>query len=179
MATKTKPKKRGAEEAGDAKAGQGEADPRRIPLDHAVRDHRRRRRARIEFYKRAFGAKELMRIPSPGDRIGHAEIKVGDSVIMLADEHPEMDARGPKHYGGSPVSLLIYVTDVDKRFKQALAAGGTEVRPVTDQFYGDRAGTLRDPFGHTWHIHTHNEDVSPAEMKRRMAGDAGEVAASR
>lgn len=123
----------------------------------------------IDFYKRAFGAKELLRIPAAGDRIGHAEIKVGDSVIMMADEHPEMDARGPKHYGGSPVSLLLYVTDADKQFKQALAAGGTEVRPVTDQFYGDRAGTLRDPFGHTWHIHTHKEDVSAAELNRRMA----------
>jgi PhnB protein len=123
----------------------------------------------IEFYRQAFGAKELMRIPAPGDRIGHAELKVGDSVIMLADEHPEMDARGPKHYGGSPVSLLLYVTDVDKQFRQALAAGGTEVRPVADQFYGDRAGTLKDPFGHNWHIHTHKENVSPAELNRRMA----------
>lgn len=123
----------------------------------------------IEFYRQAFGAKELMRIPAPGDRIGHAEIKVGDSVIMLADEHPEMDARGPKHYGGSPVSLLLYVTDVDRQFKQALAAGGTEVRPVADQFYGDRAGTLKDPFGHSWHIHTHKENVSTAELNRRMA----------
>jgi len=123
----------------------------------------------IDFYRRAFGAREIMRIPGPGDRVGHAEIKVGDSVIMLADEHPEMNARGPRHYGGSPVSLLLYVVDVDKQFKQALAAGGTEVRPVADQFYGDRAGTLKDPFGHSWHLHTHKEDVSPAELKRRMA----------
>ena len=123
----------------------------------------------IEFYQRAFGARELMRIPAPGDRIGHAEIRIGNSVIMLADEHPEMNARGPRHYGGSPVSLLLYVADVDKQFKQALGAGGTEVRPVTDQFYGDRAGTLRDPFGHTWHLHTHKEDVSRAELHRRMA----------
>jgi PhnB protein len=123
----------------------------------------------IEFYKRAFGAKELMRIPAPGDRVGHAEVRIGSSVIMLADEHPEMDARGPRHYGGSPVSLLLYVADVDKQFQQALTAGGTEVRPVADQFYGDRAGTLKDPFGHTWHIHTHKEDVSPAELNRRMA----------
>ena len=123
----------------------------------------------IEFYKRAFGARELMRIPSPGDRIGHAEIKIGNSVIMLADEHPEMAARGPAHYGGSPASLLLYVTDVDKQFKQALAAGGTEVRPVADQFYGDRAGTLKDPFGHNWHIHTHKENVGKAELARRMA----------
>ncbi len=123
----------------------------------------------IEFYKRAFGAKELMRIPAPGDRVGHAEIKIGNSVIMLADEHPEMDARSPSHFGGTPVSLLLYVTDVDRQFKQAIAAGGTEVRPVSDQFYGDRAGTLKDPFGHSWHIHTHTEDVSPAELNRRMA----------
>jgi PhnB protein len=123
----------------------------------------------IDYYKRAFGAKELMRIPAPGDRIGHAEIKIGDSVVMLADEHPEMDARSPTHYGGSPISLLLYVTDVDKQFKQALAAGGTEVRLVADQFYGDRAGTLKDPFGHSWHIHTHKENVSPAELNRRMA----------
>ena len=168
MATKTRAKKRASKRPVSRKpakvkpipAGYHSITPYVI-IDGAARA--------IEFYKQAFGAKELMRIPSPGDRIGHAEIKVGDSVIMLADEHPEMDARGPKHYGGSPVSLLIYVTDVDRRFKQALAAGGTEVRPVTDQFYGDRAGTLRDPFGHTWHIHTHTEDVSPAELKRRMA----------
>jgi PhnB protein len=123
----------------------------------------------IDFYKRAFAAKELLRIPAPGDRVGHAEIKIGNSVIMLADEHPEMGARGPGHYGGTPVSLLLYVLDVDKQFKQALAAGGTEVRPVADQFYGDRAGTLKDPFGHNWHLHTHKEDVSPAELNRRMA----------
>ena len=123
----------------------------------------------LDFYKRAFDAKELMRIPSPGDKIGHAEIKIGDSVIMLADEHPEMDARSPSHFGGSPISIMIYVEDVDKQFKQALGAGGAEVRPVTDQFYGDRAGTLRDPFGHTWHLHTHKEDVSRAELHRRMA----------
>ena len=123
----------------------------------------------IEFYQRAFGAKEMLRIPAPNDRIGHAEIKVGDSVIMLADEHPEMDARAPGHFGGSPVSLLLYVTDVDKQFKQALDAGATEVRPVADQFYGDRSGTLKDPFGHSWHLSTHKEDVSMDEMARRMA----------
>ena len=123
----------------------------------------------LDFYKRAFGAKELLRIPAPGDRVGHAEIKVGDSVIMLADEHPEIDARGPQHYGGSPVSILLYVDDVDALFKQAVAAGGTEVRPVADQFYGDRSGTLKDPFGHSWHLSTHKEDVSPEELNRRMA----------
>jgi PhnB protein len=123
----------------------------------------------LDFYKRAFDAKELMRIPSPGDKIGHAEIKIGDSVIMLADEHPEMDARSPGHFGGSPISLMIYVEDVDKQFKQALAAGGTELRPLEDKFYGDRSGTLKDPFGHSWHLSTHKEDVSMEEMNRRMA----------
>jgi PhnB protein len=123
----------------------------------------------IDFYKRAFDAKELMRIPSPGDKIGHAEIKIGDSVIMLADEHPEMDARSPTHFGGSPISIMIYLEDVDKQFKQAISAGGTELRPLTDQFYGDRSGTLKDPFGHSWHLSTHKEDVSMEEMNRRMA----------
>ena len=123
----------------------------------------------IEFYKKAFGASEKLRIPAPGGRIGHAEIQIGDSLIMLADEHPEIDARGPQHYGGSPVSILLYVDDVDALFKQAVAAGGTEVRPVTDQFYGDRSGTLKDPFGHSWHLSTHKEDVSPEELNRRMA----------
>ena len=123
----------------------------------------------IEFYQRAFDAKEMLRIPAPNDRIGHAEIKVGDSVVMLADEHPEMDAYAPGHFNGSPVSLLLYVTDVDRQFKQALAAGATEVRPVADQFYGDRSGSLKDPFGHTWHLSTHKEDVSMEEMARRMA----------
>jgi PhnB protein len=123
----------------------------------------------IDFYQRAFDAKELLRIPAPNDRIGHAEIKVGDSVIMLADEHPEMDAYAPTHFNGSPVSLLLYVTDVDKQFRQALAAGATEVRPVADQFYGDRSGTLKDPFGHTWHLSTHKEDLSTEEINRSMA----------
>ena len=123
----------------------------------------------IDFYQRAFDAKEVMRIPAPNERIGHAEIKVGDSIIMLADEHPEMDARAPGHFGGSPVSLLLYVNDVDKQFRQALDAGATEVRPVADQFYGDRSGALKDPFGHTWHLSTHKEDVSLEEIARRMA----------
>jgi PhnB protein len=123
----------------------------------------------IDFYKRAFDAKELMRIPAANDRIGHAEIRIGDSVIMLADEHPEMDARSPGHFGGTPVSLMVYVPDVDRQFKQALDAGASEVRPVADQFYGDRSGTLKDPFGHSWHLSTHKEDVSMEELSRRMA----------
>ena len=107
-------------------------------------------------------------MPAPGGKVGHAEIKIGDSHIMLADEAPEMDARSPKHYGGSPVSLLLYVEDVDKVFDQAVAAGGTATRPVTDMFYGDRSGTVKDPFGHSWHVSTHKEDVPPDEMKKRM-----------
>ena len=122
----------------------------------------------IEFYERAFGAEEVMRMPAPGGKVGHAEIKIGSSHIMLADEAPEMDARSPKHYGGSPVSLLLYVEDVDKVFDQAVAAGGTATRPVADMFYGDRSGTVIDPFGHKWTIATHKEDVAPDELNRRM-----------
>jgi PhnB protein len=121
----------------------------------------------IEFYKKAFGAEERMRIPAPGNTIGHAELQIGDSILMLADEFPEMKALSPKTIGGTPVSFCIYVDDVDAAFAKALAAGGKETRPVKDQFYGDRSGTLEDPFGHTWTIATHVEDVSPEEMARR------------
>ena len=121
----------------------------------------------IEFYKKAFGATERMRIPAPGGKVGHAELKIGDSIIMLADEFPEMGARGPKSIGGTPVSFCVYVDDVDKSFPQAIAAGAKETRPLKDQFYGDRSGTLEDPFGHTWTIATHVEDVSAEEMARR------------
>ena len=123
----------------------------------------------IDFYKRIFGAQEIMRMPGPGGKIGHAEIKIGDSIIMLADEHPEMDAKSPQAFGGTPVSLLVYVTDVDNVFKQAVSAGAKELRPVKDQFYGDRSGTITDPFGHKWTVSTNVEDVSAEEMKRRMA----------
>ena len=122
----------------------------------------------IDFYKKAFGATELFRMPAPGGKIGHAEIKIGDSPIMLADESPEMGYKSPQSLGGSPISIMIYVADVDTVFKQAIAAGGKEQRPVKDQFYGDRSGTLEDPFGHVWHVATHTEDVSPEEMERRM-----------
>jgi len=121
----------------------------------------------IAFYQKAFGATELMRIDAPGGKIGHAEIKIGDSPIMLADEFPEMGYKSPQTLGGSPVSIMIYVDDVDTVFKQAIAAGGKEQRPVKDQFYGDRSGTLEDPFGHVWHVATHKEDVTPEEMERR------------
>ena len=122
----------------------------------------------IEYYQKAFGAVELFRFPAPGGKIGHAEIKIGDSPIMLADEHPEMGYKSPQSWGGTPVSLMIYVEDVDTIFKQAIAAGGKEQQAVKDQFYGDRLGTLADPFGHVWTIATHKEDVSMEEMQRRM-----------
>ena len=123
----------------------------------------------IEFYKRAFGAKEMMRMSQPDGRIGHAEIKIGDSPIMLADEFPEMGARSPQSLGGSPVSILLYVEDVDAFAKQAVTAGTKVIRPVKDQFYGDRSGSFEDPFGHQWHIATHVEDVAPEEMHKRAA----------
>jgi PhnB protein len=121
----------------------------------------------IEFYKRAFGAIELFRMPDPSGKIGHAEIKIGDSPIMLADEHPEMGFKGPQSLGGTPVSIMLYVEDVDAIVAQAVAAGATVTRPVKDQFYGDRSGTLVDPFGHVWTIATHTEDLSPEEIGRR------------
>lgn len=123
----------------------------------------------LEFYKKAFGATELFRMDGPDGRIGHAEIRIGDSPVMLADEHPDMGAKGPKGYGGSPISLMIYVEDVDKVFARAIAAGGKVKRPVADQFYGDRTGGLTDPFGHEWYVATHKEDVSPEEMRERTA----------
>jgi PhnB protein len=121
----------------------------------------------IEFYKTAFGAIELMRMPAPGGKIGHAEIKIGDSPIMLADEFPEMGYKSPQTLGGSPVSIMIYVEDVDAVFDQAVGAGAKAQRPLKDKFYGDRMGTLEDPFGHVWHVSTHKEDVSAEEMERR------------
>ena len=123
----------------------------------------------IDFYKRAFGATEIMRMPDPKGRIGHAEIRVGDSVIMMADQHHEMGYRDPRTLGGTAVSIVLYVDNVDTVFERAIKAGAKSQRPVADQFYGDRMGTLEDPFGHVWTIGTHIEDVSPEEMKRRMA----------
>lgn len=128
--------------------------------------------AAIEYYKKAFGATELSRHPSPDGTIGHAEIKIGDSVIMLADEFPDMKALSPKTIGGTPVLIMVYVDDADTVFKRSLAAGGKELQPMKDAFYGDRSGTLLDPFGHMWTIATHKEDVSPEEMARRMEAEA-------
>ena len=121
----------------------------------------------IEFYKQAFGATEVFRMAQPDGRIGHAEIKIGDSRVMLADEHLAIGARSAQTIGGSPVSFLVYVEDVDKTVEQAVAAGAKLVRPVADQFYGDRTGGVEDPFGHAWYIATHVEDVSAEEMQRR------------
>jgi len=123
----------------------------------------------IEFYDKAFGATLIMRLAEPGGRVGHAELQVGDSVIMLADEHPEYGVRSPRAFGGSPVSLHLYVEDVDAVVARAVAAGAKVVHPVADKFYGDRSGRVEDPFGHVWDIGTHKEDVSPAEVERRYA----------
>ena len=121
----------------------------------------------IEFYKKAFGATELFRFPAPDGKIGHAEIKIGDSPIMLADEFAEMGYKGPQALGGSPVSLMIYLEDVDTVFNRAVEAGASVKEAVQDKFYGDRTGTLTDPFGHLWHVATHKEDDSMEEMEER------------
>ena len=126
----------------------------------------------IDFYKQAFGATELMRFAGPGGSIGHAEIRIGDSPIMLADEMPQMGYRSPAALGGSSVSVMLYVPDVDKVVERAVKAGAKVERPVADQVYGDRSGTIHDPFGHVWTVSTHKEDVSPEEMQRRAAGMA-------
>jgi PhnB protein len=125
--------------------------------------------AAIDYYTKAFGAVETVRMPAPGGTIGHAELKIGDSMVMLADEQQDMGHRSPKTIGGTAVSLVLYVEDVDAVFKRAVDAGAKTVRPVENQFYGDRMGTLEDPYGHVWSIGTHVEDVSPEEMGRRMA----------
>lgn len=122
----------------------------------------------IDFYKKAFGATELSRLPM-GDKIGHAELQVGDTRIMLNDEFPDFDNLSPKSRGGTTFSLLIYTADVDSAFKKAIEAGGTEKMPVENQFWGDRMGTLTDPFGHKWSIATHVEDVPPEQFEERMA----------
>ena len=125
--------------------------------------------AAIAFYQAVFGARIRLRLTRPDGRIGHAELDIGDSLVMLADEHPPVDAKAPAAYGGTPVSLHLYVADVDAVTAKALAAGAALKRPVENQFYGDRLGTIVDPFGHVWHISTHIEDVSPKEIGRRAA----------
>jgi PhnB protein len=121
----------------------------------------------IEFYAKAFGARELFRMAGPDGRVGHAELQLGDSRVMLADEHPEIGAKSPQTIGGSPVTLHLYVEDVDATVARAVGAGARLDRPVADQFYGDRNGGLTDPFGHVWFVATHKEDVPPEELARR------------
>ena len=121
----------------------------------------------IEFYKKAFGAKEIMRMPGPDGKLGHAEVRIGDSRVMLADEYEAMNFLSPQARGGTTVSIHLYVKNVDAIAARATAAGGKLVRPVQDQFYGDRTGSIEDPFGHVWHVATHQEDLSMAELKRR------------
>jgi PhnB protein len=122
----------------------------------------------IDFYKQAFGATEISRLPM-GDKIGHAELQIGDTRIMLNDEFPERNNLGPKSIGGTPFGLIVYTPDVDSAFKKAIDAGATEKMPVENQFWGDRMGTLTDPFGHSWSIATHVEDVPPEQFEERMA----------
>ena len=122
----------------------------------------------IEFYKKAFGATEIMRLTQPDGKIGHAEIQIGSSRVMLADEVLDMGFWSPRSLGGSGTGIMLYVDDVDAAFKRAVEAGAKMLQPVKNQFYGDRSGTLSDPFGHMWTISTHVEDVSPEEMQHRM-----------
>ena len=128
----------------------------------------------LEFYKQVSGATELIRMPAPGGKVGHAEIRIGDSNIMLADEFPEMDARGPQAIGGTPFSLMFYFEDCDAVTARAVASGAKVLRPVQDQFYGDRSGTVLDPFGHKWTIATHKEDLSAEELQKRAAALFGQ-----
>ena len=129
--------------------------------------------AAIEFYSSVLGAQERVRMAGPDGKIGHAELGIGDSVIMLADEHLEMDIRGPRTVGGTPVILHVYVEDSDSVFERAIQAGAKSLRPVEDKFYGDRSGQFEDPFGHRWDVATHVEDVPPEEMSKRAAAMAG------
>jgi PhnB protein len=125
--------------------------------------------AAIDFYTSVLDAKERMRMPGPDGKVGHAELEIGDSMIMLADESPDIDHIGPKKRGGTSVGIMVYVEDVDATFAKALKAGATEKQAVENKFYGDRAGSFEDPWGHLWHVATHVEDVSPEEMDRRAA----------
>jgi len=134
--------------------------------------------AAIEFYKRGFGATEVMRLPGPDGKLGHAEIKIGDALVMLADEFPEYGNLSPRTLGGSAVRLHLYVEDVDAFFDKAVAAGAKVLIPLANQFYGDRSGRLEDPFGHVWLVSTHIEDVAPEEMQRRMAAYSEKEAGS-
>ena len=129
----------------------------------------------IEFYKKAFGAKERVRMAAPGDTIGHAELEIGDSLVMLSDPSPQSSTRSPKELGGTSVSFLLYVEDVDAFVKKAVDSGANVVMEVADQFWGDRFGTISDPFGHTWSVATHVEDVPPEEMEERAKAAMAEM----
>jgi PhnB protein len=129
--------------------------------------------AAIEFYNDVFGTTERGRLPGPDGRIGHAELELGSSLIMLADEMPQMGILGPRSVGGSPVTISVYVEDVDTVYERAVKAGAKALRPVENQFYGDRSGQFEDPFGHRWSVSTHIEDVPPDEMSRRAAEMGG------
>jgi len=122
----------------------------------------------IEFYRAVFGATERMRIPAPEGKIGHAELEIGDSLVMVSDEYPEMGYVGPKKIGGTPVTISVYVTDADAAFAEAVSRGATPLREVADHFYGDRSGQFEDPWGHRWGVATHIEDVSAEELDRRV-----------
>ncbi len=122
----------------------------------------------IEFYKKAFGATEVLRLTDPEGKVSHAEIKIGNSHVMIADEHPELDFLGPQSRGGTTASMLVYVEDADAVFKNVIAAGATELRPLCDQFYGDRSGTVTDPWGHIWSIAMRIEDVSKEDIVSRF-----------
>jgi len=132
--------------------------------------------AAMAFYTRAFGARELMRMPGPDGRIMHAELQIGDSRVMLSDEMPQMGATSPKTLRGTPVSLFFYVDNVDAVYQSAIASGATAKAPVSDMFWGDRWGTLVDPFGHEWQVATHTEDLTPDEMGKRAAAALGPAA---
>jgi PhnB protein len=134
----------------------------------------------IDFYKRAFGATERFRMPGPdGKKIGHAEIVIGDSIVMLADEFPEYGNCSPQTLNGTPVCFGLYVKDADAAYKQALDAGATVLKPIADQFYGDRAGTVQDPFGHKWTLMTHKEDLTPEELQTRLAAECSKMGAAK
>jgi PhnB protein len=130
----------------------------------------------IDFYKEAFGAVEVLRMPMPDGSIAHAEVKIGDSVVMMGEENPAWGNKSPQALGGTPAGLMIYVPDCDAVFNRALAAGATVMKPLADQFYGDRSGTVIDPFGHAWTVATHVEDVGPAEMQKRMDAMVAQMA---
>ena len=132
--------------------------------------------AAIDYYKKVFGAQEIMRLEAPGGMIGHAELKIGDSIIMLGDENPQWGTKSPTTLGGSATGMHVYVDDVDSVIQVAVDAGAQLIRPVKDQFYGDRSGTVIDPFGHIWSVATHIEDVSPEELNKRMAAAMSQAA---